>query len=123
MIRTCELLIVGDGLSRIGRIVENVEPDLAAEQAAVRVDVVGPYLVSLLGRLAVCGEVAAERDRCPYDYRGRAAGRGVPARRAPARRAPARRDQQQCQRSEPSARPCAVPVPFTSDPHPRPPKM
>src|SRR4029077_12129310 len=47
-------------------VVQDLEGDLAAEQATLRVHVAGPQLVALLEGLAVGGEVAGQRQRRAY---------------------------------------------------------
>ena len=78
-----QLLVVRDRLARIGRVVDDLQLDLASEEAAVRVDVGRPEVVAALHRLPRIGEVAAERERDPDLDRPGAAGRrpGVRGRR------------------------------------------
>src|SRR6185437_13835661 len=56
-------LVVGDDLAGRAVVVEDLDLDLAAEQAAVGVDLAGPELVAVLVGLAVGAEVAGQRQR------------------------------------------------------------
>jgi hypothetical protein len=67
-------LVVGVHLGGGAVVVDDLERDLAAEDAAVRVDVAGPQLVAALEGLAVRGKVAGQRER-RADHDGRLAGR------------------------------------------------
>ena len=58
-----QLLVVGGDPVGVGLVVEDRQLDVAPEQAAVLVDVVGPGLVAALDPLAGLAEVAGERQR------------------------------------------------------------
>src|SRR6185437_7243420 len=58
-----QCLVVGDDLGRRAVVVEDLDLDLAAEQAAVGVDLAGPELVAVLVGLAVGAEVTGQRQR------------------------------------------------------------
>src|SRR4029077_7495044 len=68
-------LVVGLRLRGRAVVVEDIELDRAAEQAAAGVHVAGPQLVAALEGLAVGGEVAGQRQR-RADQGGLGAGRG-----------------------------------------------
>ena len=57
--------VIGNDLALVTPVVEVDQLDLAAEQAARRVDVVHPELVALQERLAVGGEVAGSDSDVP----------------------------------------------------------
>jgi hypothetical protein len=68
-----QVLIVGDYLGRVRRVIDDLQADLASEQATLRVDRIRPQLVALLGRGGQVGEVARRRHRRPDDqWRSRA---------------------------------------------------
>src|SRR5690606_12525702 len=73
-----EGLVVGDDAGGVGRVVEDVELDLTAEEPAVLVDDVGPGLVAALHALARLGEVTGQRQRDPDDDRVLGAAVAVP---------------------------------------------
>ena len=58
-----QVLVVRDHLRRTRRVVDDLQPDLFALEAAVRVDDGGPELVAAHRGLARIGEVARERKR------------------------------------------------------------
>src|SRR5262249_39065129 len=62
-------LVVRDGLVRARRVVHDLQLDLPAEDAPVRVHVRRPELVALPQRLARIGEVAARGQRYADHYR------------------------------------------------------
>ena len=92
-----QVLVVRDDLVRAARVVDDLQLDLPAEDAAVRVHRVGPQLVPPLRGLARIGEVAGQRERDPDHERF---GGGAPAhvtRGARAAAARARRQEPRCQ--------------------------
>ncbi len=64
-------LVVGDDLVGVALVIQDRQLDLAAEDAARRVDVLDPQVVALLEGLAVGGEVAGQGEgRTDGDRRG-----------------------------------------------------
>ena len=55
--------VIGGGLAGIEAVVEHVQLDLAAEQAAMAVYLAGPELVATLESQAVGGEVTRQGQR------------------------------------------------------------
>jgi hypothetical protein len=69
MVGVDQRLVVGRHLGRRTVVVEDLQVDLAAEDAALGVDLTGPELVGLLVGLAVRTEVPGQGQRSSDDQR------------------------------------------------------
>ena len=97
-------LVVGDHLGGAGGVVDDLELDLAAEDAARLVDLVGPELVALLRGLAGVAEVAGQREG-DADHQWRLVPAAAAAPPAPVAPRPVRRSTSRRPRPPPAPRP------------------